>query len=118
MKKFVCIYRVPVEVAEKFRKETPPEEMKKQDEKLGAEMMAWLKKYDKEIVDKGLPLGKNTRLTIDGAQPVTNDMNYYCTIEAESVDQVVAIVKDGLAVSLTPGAYIDIMEVPHMGPQA
>lgn len=103
-------------MAEKWRKETPPEEMKKQDEKIGAAMMAWLKKYDKEIVDKGLPLGKNTRLTLDGAQPVTNDLNYYCVIEAESADAAVDIVKDGLI--LTPGAYIDIMEVPKMGPQA
>src|SRR6185436_16752166 len=113
MKKFVCIYRVPVEMAEKYRKETPPEEIKKQDAEIGVKMMAWLKKYDKEIVDKGLPLGKNTRLTLDGAQSTTNDMNYYCVIEAESADDVVAIVKDGLV--LVPGAYIDIMEVPKMG---
>ena len=113
MKKFVTLYRVPVDIAEKWRKETPPEEIKKQDEKIGAAMMAWLAKYDKEIVDKGLPLGKNTRLTLDGAEPVTNDLNYYCVIEAETVEKVVEIVKDGLI--LMPGAYIDIMEVPKMG---
>lgn len=112
MKKFFCLYRVPVELAEKWKKETPPEEMKKIDAEIGEKMIAWLKKYDKEIVDKGLPLGKNTRLTVDGAQPVTNDLNYYCTIEAESIDDVVKIVKDGLY--LTPGAFIDIMEVPEM----
>jgi hypothetical protein len=115
MKKFVVVYRVPVEIAEKWKKETPPEEMKKQDEKLGQDMMAWLKKYDKEIVDKGLPLGKNTRLSVDGVQAVTNDMNYYCVIEGESVDDVVAILKDGGHLMI-PGAYMDIMEVPHMTP--
>jgi hypothetical protein len=115
MKKFVAMYRVPVEMAEKWRKETPPEEMKKQDEQIGVAMMAWLKKYDKEIVDKGLPLGKNTRLTVDGAKPVTNDMNYYCVIEAESAEAVVDIVKGGIP--LMHGAYIDIMEVPDMEPQ-
>ena len=86
--------------------------MKKLDAEIGEKMMAWLKKYDKEIVDKGLPLGKNTRLTTEGATPVTNDLNYYCTIEAESIDAAIAIVKDGLY--LTPGAFIDIMEVPEM----
>jgi|GEM_PF-1155930 len=115
MKKFVVVYRVPVEIAEKWKKETPPEEMKKQDEKLGVEMMAWLKKYDKEIVDKGLPLGKNTRLSVDGVQSVANDMNYYCVIEGESVDDVIAILKDGSHLMI-PGAYMDIMEVPHMTP--
>lgn len=114
MKKFVAIYRVPVEVAEKWRKETPPEEMKKIDADIGEKMNAWLKKYDKEIVDKGLPLGKNTRLTTEGAQAVTNDLNYYCVIEAESADAVVAILKDGMP--LTHDAYIDIMEVPHITP--
>lgn len=114
MKKFFCLYRVPVDVAEKWKKETSSEEMKKQDAEIGEKMMAWLKKYDKEIVDKGLPLGKNTRLTLNGAQAVTNDLNYYCVIEAESADAAVNIVKDGIY--LTPGAFIDIMEVPHMTP--
>jgi hypothetical protein len=114
MKKFFCLYRVPVEMAEKWRKETSPEEQKKQDAEIGIKMSVWLQKYDKEIVDKGLPLGKNTRLTTEGAQAVTNDLNYYCVIEAASVDDVVNIVKDGLY--LTPGAFIDIMEVPEMTP--
>ena len=114
MKKFVAIYRVPVEIAEKWRKETPPEEMKKIDAEIGEKMMAWVKKYDKELVDKGLPLGKNTRVTLDGAEAVMNDMNYYCVIEAASVDDAVNIVKDGIY--LMPGAFIDIMEVPHMTP--
>lgn len=111
MKKFFCLYRVPTEVAEKWRNETPEEERTKQDAEMGVKMMAWLQKYDKEIVDKGLPLGKNTRLTKDGATPFANDLNYYCTIGAESVDAVVAIVKDGL--DLVDGSFIDIMEVPE-----
>ena len=112
MKKFFCVYRVPVEVAEKWKKESSEEERKKQDAEMGVKMSAWLAKYDKEIVDKGLPLGTNTRLTLQGATPVTNDMNYYCIIEAESADKVVEIVKDGLI--LFDGAFIDIMEVPEM----
>lgn len=111
MKKFFCLYRVPVEVAEKWKTETSEEERKKQDAEMGEKMTAWLTKYDKEIVDKGLPLGKNTRLTLAGATPVTNDLNYYCTIEAESVEKVIEIVKDGLV--LFEGAFIDIMEVPE-----
>lgn len=117
MKKFVAIYRVPVELAEEWRKKTSPEEMKAQSEKLGAEFIAWMKKYDKQLVDKGLPLGKNTRLTSEGAKAVTNDLNYYCVVEAESIDDAVAIFKEGSHMQI-PGAFIDIMEVPHMGPQS
>ncbi len=114
MKKFVVMYRVPVETMEQWKKNTSPEEMKAQGEKLGAEMMAWTQKNQKNIVDNGLPLGKNTRMTVDGAKPETNDLNYYCIVEAETVDDVVAMFKDNPHVQI-PSAYLDIMEVPHMG---
>jgi hypothetical protein len=114
MKKFVVMYRVPVETMEEWKKTTSPEEMKAQGEKLGAEMMAWMQKNDKALVDKGLPLGKNTRLTAAGAQPVTNDLNYYQVVEAESVNAVVEMFKDNPHTQI-PNAYLDIMEVSHMG---
>lgn len=113
MKKFVAIYRVPVEVMDAWKKETPPEEMKAQGEKMGAEMKAWMAKYDKELVDKGLPLGKNTRLTADGAQQMPNDMNFYCVVQAESAEAAIAILKEGSHLSI-PGSFIDMMEVPEM----
>lgn len=113
MKKFVVMYRVPVGVMQKWREETPPEEMKAQGEKLGVDMMAWMKKNEKSIVDKGLPLGKNTRLDSTGAKAITNDLNYYSVIEAESVDNVVAMLKDNPHIQI-PGGYLDVMEVPHM----
>ena len=99
---------------EDWKKNTPPEEMKAQGEKIGSEMMAWMKKYDKQIVDKGLPLGKNTRLTSEGAKPMPNDMNYYCTVEAENIDEAVAILKEGSHLQI-PSSFIDIMEVSNMG---
>jgi hypothetical protein len=114
MKKFVVMYRVPVETMEEWKKTTSPEEMKAQGEKLGAEMMAWMQKNEKALVDKGLPLGKNTRLTSSGAQPVTNDLNYYQVVEAESVDAVVEMFKSNPHTQI-PNAYLDIMEVSHMG---
>ncbi len=114
MKKFVVMYRVPVEVMEEWKKNTPPEEMKKQGEKLGKEMGAWMEKYKKSIVDNGNPLGKNTRMTMEGAAPTTNDLNFYNVIEAESVEDVIAMHKDNPHMSILE-AYLDIMEVPHMG---
>ena len=114
MKKFVVIYRVPVKVAQKWRKETSPEEMKKQEEKLGQEWAAWMEKNKKSIVDRGLPLGKNTRMSLVGAEPMTNDLNYYNVIEAESVEDAVAMHKDNPHIQI-PNAFIDIMEVPHIG---
>lgn len=114
MKKFVVIYRVPVEVAQKWRKETSPEEMKKQEEKLGKEWGAWMEKNKKSIVDRGLPLGKNTRMSSTGAKPMTNDLNYYNVIDAESIEDAVSMHKDNPHVQI-PDAFIDIMEVSNTG---
>lgn len=113
MKKFVVMYRVPVEVMEKWKKETPPEEMKAQGEKLGKDMMAWFDKNKAAIVDQGNPLGKNTRMTSAGAQPQTNDLNFYNVIQAETVEDVIAMHKDSPHMAI-PEAYLDIMEVPEM----
>ncbi len=114
MKKFVVLYRVPVEVMQKWKETTSPEEMKAQGEKIGQEMMAWMAKNEKSLIDKGLPLGKNTRLSAKGAEAVTNDMNYYSVIEAESIDAVIEMFKDNPHTQI-PEAFLDIMEVSHMG---
>jgi hypothetical protein len=115
MKKFVVLYRVPVEVMEKWKKETTQEEMQKQGKELGAQMMTWTQKNDKALIDKGLPLGKNTRMTKDGAKPVSNDLNYFCVVEAENADAVVEMFKDNPHIATIPDSFLDIMEVPHMG---
>jgi hypothetical protein len=119
MKKFVVMYRVPVETMRKWKETTSPEEMKAQGEKIGADMMAWMQKNSKAIVDNGLPLGKNTRVTVQeggGAkvEPLTNDLNAYVVVEAENADAVVAMFKDNPHLQI-PTAYLDIMEVSHVG---
>ena len=114
MKKFVVIYRVPVETMQEWKKTTPPEEMKKQGEELGKKMMVWMKKNEKAFVEKGLPLGKNIRLTKEGAKAEPNDLNYFCVVEADSADAVAEIFRDNPHFDI-PTSYVDIMEVPHMG---
>ena len=113
MKKFVVIYRVPVATMEEWKKSTSPEEMKAQGEKLGKDMMAWFEKNKAAIVDQGNPLGKNTRMTRMDAQPQTNDLNFYNVVQAESIDEVIAMHKDSPHM-IMPGGYLDIMEVPEI----
>jgi hypothetical protein len=113
MKKFVVMYRVPVEVMEKWKKETPTEEMQKQGKELEAKMIAWLDAHKGNMADQGNPLGKNTRMTSGGAKPETNDLNFYNIVQAESVDEVVAMHKDSPHLTI-PGAFLDIMEVPEI----
>ena len=114
MKKFVAIYRVPVATMEEWKKNTSQEEMMKQGKELGEKMMAWTAKHEKSFLDKGMPLGKNVRMTKGGAKPETNDLNYLCVVEAESADQVAEMFKDNPHFDI-PTSFIDIMEVPHIG---
>lgn len=112
MKKFVVMYRVPVETMEEWKKSTPTEEKEEEGKKLETDMLAWFEKNKAHIVDKGLPLGKNTRMTSAGAGPMTNDLNFYNVVEAESIEDVIAMHKDSPHVSI-PTAFLDIMEVSH-----
>jgi hypothetical protein len=105
---------VPVETMQEWKKTTSPEEMQKQGEELGKKMMEWTKKHEAVLVDKGLPLGKNTRLTSSGPEQISNDLNYMCVVEAESPEAVVEMFKDNPHFDI-PTSYVDIMEVPHMG---
>lgn len=113
MKKFVVMYRVPLEVMKEWKEKTPAEEMKAQNEKLEKEMFAWFDKNKANIVDQGNPLGKNTRMTGAEAKPETNDLNFYNVVQAESIDDVIAMHKDSPHLTI-PGAFLDIMEVPEM----
>ncbi len=115
MKKFVVVYRVPLEVMAEWRKNTSQEEMMKQGKELGGQMEAWMKKNEKSFVDKGNPLGKNKRLMKDGVQDVSNDLNYYQVVEANTVDEVITMCKDNPHIAVIPEAFLDIMEVPQMG---
>lgn len=114
MKKFVVMYRVPVETMEEWKKNTSPEDIKAQTDKLGVEMPAWIKKNQKRITDMGWPLGKNTRLTSAGAHAVPNDLNYYQVVEANTPEEVVEMFKDNPHFTI-PTAFLDIMEVSHPG---
>ena len=97
-----------------WKKNTPSDVMKEQGKKLEADMMAWFAKNKNAIVDNGNPLGKNTRMTSEGAKPQTNDLNFYNVVEAESVEDVIAMHKDNPHLQI-PTVFLDLMEVPHMG---
>jgi hypothetical protein len=112
--KFFVLYRVPVDVMNKWKAETSPEEMQKQNADLGAQMGAWIEKNKSSIVDMGNPLGKNTRMTKDGAHAETNDLNFYHIIEAENVEAVVAMFQDNPHLTVIPNSFLDIMEMPKM----
>ena len=114
MKKYFALYRVPVETINDWRNNTSPEEMQEQGKKMGEDMSAWMEKHKASIVENGLPLGKTKRVSKDGIVDAKNDLNYYCIVEAESHDQAAQIFSDNPHFVI-PTAYIDVMEIPHIG---
>jgi hypothetical protein len=114
MNKYFAIYRVPVATMEDWRKNTSPEEMKAQGEKLGKDMGAWMEKHKASIVEAGYPLGKTKTVTKDGAVDSRNDLNFCQIVEAESHEAATKIFQDNPHFVI-PTATIDVMEIPHMG---
>lgn len=99
---------------QEWKKNTPPEEMQKQGKELGEKMMAWMTKNKGAFVGEMVALGKNKRMTKDGVEDISNDLNGFLMVEAENADAVVAMFKDNPHFDI-PTSYVDIMEVPHMG---
>lgn len=114
--KFVVIYRVPMETMKQWQVATPTEEMIEQGKQMEVAMNEWFAKHKDKFVDQGLPLGKNMRMTKDGAQPESNDLMMYHVVEAEKVEDVVEMFKDNPHFTI-PTAYLDIMAVTHPSAQ-
>ncbi len=112
--KFVVIYRVPLETMKQWQTETPSETMIAEGKKMEADMNAWLEKNKSKMVDQGLPLGKNTRMTKDAAVAESNDLMMYHVVEAEKVEDVVEMFKDNPHFTI-PTAFLDIMAVTYKG---
>ncbi len=112
--KFVVMYRVPMETMKQWTEGTPSEEMVAQGKKMEDDMNTWFAAHTDKMLDQGLPLGKNTRMTKDGAVPESNDLMMYHVVEAEKVEDVVEMFKDNPHFMI-PTAYLDIMAVTHKG---
>lgn len=108
------MYRVPTDTMKQWTTGTPTEEMIAQGKQMEADMNAWMERSKAMMVDSGLPLGKNTRMTRDGVEQISNDLMMYHVVEAEKVEDVVAMFKDNPHFTI-PTAYLDIMAVTHKG---
>jgi len=114
MKKFFVLYRLPVATMEEWKKNTKPEEMGPQMEKMGKDMMEWSQKHEKSFVDQGAPLGKTKTVTSEGIKDTANDLNYYCVVEAESHEDAAKIFSDNPHLQI-PTSFIEVMDIPHVG---
>jgi hypothetical protein len=89
MKRFIVLYHAPAAAAEKMGSVTPEEA------KRGMEpWVAWAKKIGSGLVDLGTPLGNGMRVTVAGVAPSDKEVVGYSILQAESMDEAVAMLKE------------------------
>src|SRR5271163_2159502 len=115
MAKYLVLYRAEgalsgISVAEMFASSTP--------EQMAAGMAAWKAWYDGTtgaVVDLGAPLDKSTSLSGGSHAPEKTSITGYSILEAESIDDAVALLK-GHPHFHMPGSSVQVLEcVPMPG---
>jgi hypothetical protein len=114
MKKYFILFCVPAAVMGEWMTSTPPEERKKQSDKMMQDWQVWTNNHQGMIKDSGMPLGKTKRVTKEGIADVKNDLNYYLIVEADSHEAAAEMVRDNPHLEI-PQAYVEVVEIPHMG---
>jgi len=83
------------------------------------EWQAWMSANAKAINQQvGGPVGKNMRVTAQGHSNVRNEVGGFLVIEAESLDDAVALMATNPHYKLIKDGYVDILEVMPMQGQA
>lgn len=87
MKKFLVLYMIPPSVMDEW-KQTPAEERKAAEDKMGREILEWTGGRGKMFTDRGAGLGKATRITSSGVSDARNELAMYAIVQGESRDAV------------------------------
>ncbi len=111
MSTYVFVYHAPMTPAEA----TPasPEEM----EAVMAQWMAWAGSVGDRMVDFGTPLAGGVRVTPDSTSPSTREVSGYSIIEADSMDDALALAQSHPHLTMPGGCEIEVHEalpVPGM----
>lgn len=112
MKKFLVLYKAPVEQFQKAMTTMTPEEQKESM----AEWGAWMGKNKANLADGGAPVGKTKQVTADGITDTRNDIGGYSIAQAESHEAAAKIFTDNPHLSRMKGTIevMEIMEMPGM----
>lgn len=108
MKKFLVLYKAPLESFDQMMKASP------EQAKAGMDAWAaWGKKAASSIVDMGAPLGKALTVKPGSSTPIRNDLGGYSVMQAES-KEALAKTMDGHPHFMMPNGTIEIVECMEM----
>ena len=111
MTKYLFIYHAPMTPADAAP--PTPEQM----EAVRGQWNAWAGKVGDRMVDFGTPLAGGVQVTPEGTSPSTREVAGYTLIEADSMDDALALAKDHPHLNMPGGCTIEVHEalpVPGM----
>lgn len=104
--KFLVLYKTPTSVLDKWM-ETPPEERKEMESKMGAEWKTWLKEHAGQVKET-FGAGKPKLVTKDGVIDSRNDIMMYSIVEANSPEAAAKLYESHSHLQI-PESSIEIM---------
>mgnify|MGYP000114919763 CR=1 FL=1 len=109
MKKFLVIYGMSSDAIADFMQNST----KEQQEADMKDWNEWMENNKEHMADMGNPVGKNTRLTKDSVEEISNDIAGYSIMQAESKEDLIEIIKTGPHLNM-PKSYTEVMEIVEM----
>ena len=116
MKKFFALFAIPATAVENWKKTTDPAKAKAMSDDMMKAWDKWMKDHEKDIVDKGQPLGKTKRVTAQKTSDVRNDLDFYVIVKADS-HEAAAELFEGHPHLQIPEAFVEVMDIPEMPAQ-
>ena len=116
MKKFFALFAIPAAVVENWKKTTDPAKAKAMSDDMMKAWDKWMKDHEKDIVDKGQPLGKTKRVTAQKISDVRNDLNFYVIVKADSHEAAAELFEDHPHLQI-PESSVEVMDIPEMPAQ-
>ena len=108
MGRFMVVYRSTVSAQEQMANADPAQALAGMDA-----WMAWAKEAGEAIVDLGMPLGGGRHLDGSHATPSDTDAAGYSILQAESLDEVVAVLERHPRL-VVAGNYLDVLPILAM----
>ena len=105
MARFIVLYRAPQEVAERFEAATPEEAQ------AGMRLWGeWFGKLGSALIDPGRPLGNARTVSRDGVTAAPTDIIGMTILQADSMDDALAMVRDHHHLQWADSCTITVLE--------
>jgi hypothetical protein len=109
MKKFLVLYKAPIEEFTKAMQAMTPEDQEASKKEWGE----WMTKHQGDLADMGAPVGKTKQVSESGVTDIRNDIGGYSVVQAESHEAAAELLADSPHLSRMHGT-IEVMEIMEM----